>query len=240
VSTHSGIQGITEQDIANYLVQTPSFFERHAQLLASISLASPHGQRAVSLQERQMQMLRDKHKGLEQRIIEMMRHSQDNLSLADKLHHCTRAMLLTKRSTDLPEVLVSELKNQFLIPKVSLRLWGFPPSFERQPFTATVSEDARAFAASLGAPYCGLNSGFEACQWFVEPETVVSVALIPLRKEKIDSAVGEADDESSLTFGMLVLGSPDPTRYSPDMGTEFLVRMGDIASAGLSRLLTST
>jgi uncharacterized protein YigA (DUF484 family) len=38
-------------------------------------------------------------------------------------------------------------------------------------------------------------------------------------------------------FGLLVLGSPDPTRYSSDMGTEFLMRIGEIASAGLSRLL---
>ena len=38
-------------------------------------------------------------------------------------------------------------------------------------------------------------------------------------------------------FGLLVLGSPDPTRYSADMGTEFLTRLGEVASAGLSRLL---
>jgi hypothetical protein len=58
------IQGaITEDDIANYLANTPGFFERHAELLASIQLTSPHGQRAVSLQERQMEMLREKIKG---------------------------------------------------------------------------------------------------------------------------------------------------------------------------------
>jgi len=38
-------------------------------------------------------------------------------------------------------------------------------------------------------------------------------------------------------FGMLVLASPDPTRYTLDMGTEFLVRVADLASAALSRLL---
>ncbi|MEP7283305.1 MAG: DUF484 family protein, partial [Rubrivivax sp.] len=59
-----GVQGITEADIAEYLQQTPGFFERHAELLASVQLTSPHGQRAVSLQERQMEMLRDKIKGL--------------------------------------------------------------------------------------------------------------------------------------------------------------------------------
>ena len=46
-----------------------------------------------------------------------------------------------------------------------------------------------------------------------------------------------SDGASSAAFGMLVLGSPDPTRYSADMGTEFLMRIGEIASAGLARLL---
>ncbi len=59
---------ITEDDIANYLANTPDFFERHAQLLAAVQLTSPHGSRAVSLQERQAEMLRDKIKALEQRI----------------------------------------------------------------------------------------------------------------------------------------------------------------------------
>jgi uncharacterized protein len=34
----------------------------------------------------------------------------------------------------------------------------------------------------------------------------------------------------------LVLGSPDPTRYTASMGTDFLVRIGEIASAGLARM----
>jgi uncharacterized protein YigA (DUF484 family) len=36
---------------------------------------------------------------------------------------------------------------------------------------------------------------------------------------------------------MLVLASPDPTRYTAEMGTEFLERIGEIASAALSRVL---
>jgi uncharacterized protein YigA (DUF484 family) len=38
-------------------------------------------------------------------------------------------------------------------------------------------------------------------------------------------------------FGLLVLGSPDPTRYTAEMGTEFLQRIGEIAGGALSRLL---
>ena len=58
----NALQGITENDIAEYLVNTPGFFERHAEMLATVQLTSPHGLRAVSLQERQMEMLRDRSK----------------------------------------------------------------------------------------------------------------------------------------------------------------------------------
>ena len=39
------------------------------------------------------------------------------------------------------------------------------------------------------------------------------------------------------SFGLLVVASPDPTRYSAEMGADFLTRIGEVASAALSRLL---
>ena len=226
MSSPSGIQGITEADIANYLAHTPGFFERHAELLGSVQLTSPHGQRAVSLQERQMEMLRDKIKGLELKIIEMIRHGQDNVSIADKLHRWTRALMLTAQPGELPDVLVRELLHYFLIPQGGVRVWGGAQLFSTMPFAQTVSDDVKSFAGSLSVPYCGVNSGFEAAQWLEEPAGAMSMALVPLR-----------ETGSTGAFGMLVLASPDPTRYTADMGTEFLARIGEIASAALSRLL---
>ena len=220
------IQGITEQDIANYLANTPGFFERNAELLSAIHLTSPHGQRAVSLQERQMEMLRDKNKGLELKIIEMIRHGQENVAIADKLHRFTRAIMLTSNPAELPDVVVHQLMHQFMIPQGGIRVWGAAPAFASLPFARSVSDDAKSFAASLSLPYCGVNSGFEAASWLEDPSSVMSLALIPLRHGANGSA-----------FGMLVLGSPDPTRYAADMGTELLMRIGEIASAGLTRLL---
>lgn len=216
------IEGITEADIANYLAQTPGFFERQAELLASIQLTSPHGQRAVSLQERQMEMLRERIKGLELKIVEMIRHGQENVAIADRLHRWTRAILLTAVPRTLPGVLLAQLQHEFMIPQAALRLWGLPPGYESEDWAQPVSDDAQAFAGSLTLPYCGLNAGFEAAGWLDQP---ASMAMIPLRDGRRDGA-----------FGLLVLGSPDPTRYAADMGTEFLVRIGEIASAGLSRL----
>ena len=226
MSSASGIQGITEADIANYLAQTPGFFERHAELLGSVQLTSPHGQRAVSLQERQMEMLRDKIKGLEHKIIEMIRNGQDNVVIADKLHRWTRSLMLTPQPSELPEVLVRELLHHFLIPQGGIRVWGAAEAFATLPFAQTVGDDVKSFAGSLTVPYCGVNSGFEAAQWLEEPRSAMSMALIPLREAGVTAA-----------FGMLVLASPDPTRYTADMGTEFLVRIGELASAALSRLL---
>lgn len=220
------IQGITEGDIANYLANTPGFFERHAELLSSITLLSPHGGRAVSLQERQMEMMREKIRGLEHKIIEMIRHGQENVAIADRLHRWTRAIMLTHSPGDLPEVLVTELQREFLIPQAGIRVWGAADVFARMPFARAVGEDVKSFAASLSVPYCGANPGFEAGQWLENPGTVTSLAMIPLRHGAGPGA-----------FGLLVLGSPDPTRYTADMGTDFLVGIGEIASAGLSRLL---
>ena len=220
------IQGITEQDIANYLANNPGFFERHAELLSSIQLTSPHGQRAVSLQERQMEMLREKIKGLEGKLIEMIRHGQENVAIADRLHRWTRALMLTASAADLPATLTRELMHQFMIPQSGIRLWGAAEAFAALPFATPVSADVKSLAASLTLPYCGVNSGFEAAQWLDDPASAMSLAMIPLRH----GAGIEA-------FGMLVLASPDPTRYTADMGTEFLQRIGELASASLSRLL---
>ncbi|MFT3857745.1 MAG: DUF484 family protein [Aquabacterium sp.] len=227
------LQGITEEEIANYLVHTPGFFERHAQLLASIQLTSPHGQRAVSLQERQMEMLRDKIKGLERRIMEMIRHSQENEAIAMRLHRWIHAVLLAHDDARLGEVIVSQLQHEFLIPQAAVRVWGTEAQPLReglaerlgdQPLLQSVSDDAKSFATSLSLPYCGLNAGFEASKWLQDPASITSLALIPLHH-------GEH------AFGMLVLGSPDPTRYTADMGVDFLQQVGDIASAALARLL---
>lgn len=228
--SNSGVQGITETDIANYLANTPGFFERHAELLGSVQLTSPHGQRAVSLQERQMEMLRDKIRGLEGKIIEMIRYGQDNVSIADRLHRWTRALLLTPQPADLPATLVRVLMHQYMIPEAGIRIWGAAAQYAAHDFAQPVGEDIKLFAGSLSLPYCGVNSGFEAAQWLQEPTSAKSMALIPLRADLPESTPTPA-------FGMLVLASPDPTRYTADMGTEFLVRIGEIAGAALSRLL---
>ena len=216
---------ITEDDIANYLANTPDFFERHAQLLAAVQLTSPHGSRAVSLQERQAEMLRDKIKALEQRIMEMIRNGSENVMIADKLQHWTRNLFLAQVARELPDCISREIKEQFLVPQVAIKVWGVTEAFVGEAFAQGVSDDAKTFASSLMTPYCGVNSGFESVNWLDDPGTAQSVVFIPLRAGVAPQA-----------FGMIVLASPDPQRFNSGMGTDFLERIAELASAALSRL----
>lgn len=173
-----------------------------------------------------MEMLREKIRGLEMKLMEMIRNGQENLAIADKLHRWTRLLMQTTDPAQLPEVLAGELRNQFLIPDSAIRVWGVSADYLGEAFAQGVSEDVKTFTSSLTMLYCGVNTGFEAVRWFRDAGAVSSLAMIPLRHGLMTPA-----------FGLLLLGSPDPTRYTADMGTEFLTRIGELASAGLSRLL---
>ena len=69
---------MNSNEIADFLSQNPHFFEEHAELLASVKLTSPIMGRTISLQERQMEIVREKLKHMELRLAELMRVAQDN------------------------------------------------------------------------------------------------------------------------------------------------------------------
>ena len=219
---------ITEDDIANYLANTPDFFLRHSELLAAVQITSPHSHRAVSLQERQAEMLREKIKLLEVRIMDMIRHGKDNVLLSDKILRWARGLLLVPQTHTLPGLIAQDIKDQFAVPQVSVRLWGLASEHADADFVQGVTDEAKLFASSLAEPFCGLNTGFEAVEWLDKPAAATSLALIPLRS-------GEAGSTAP-AFGMLVLASMDPQRFHGGMGTDFLSRIGEVASAALSRL----
>jgi uncharacterized protein len=219
---------ITEDDIANWLANNPEFFDRHAELLAAVQLTSPHGNRAVSLQERQAEMLREKIKSLEHRIMDMVRHGNENMVITDRILRWAKSMLLVQSTRALPAMLVGELQSQFMVPQVALRVWEVDERYAAEPFAQGVSEDAKTFASSLTQPYCGMATGLEAVRWLEDPDTALSMALIPLRPGAVS--------DSGPAFGMLVLASPDPQRFESGLATDFLERIAELASAALSRL----
>jgi len=223
--TSSAMNPITEDDIADFLLNTPDFFGRHADLLSAVMLTSPHGNRAVSLQERQAEMLREKIKLLEHRIMDMIRHGNENMIIADRLQRWARSLFMTAAPQDLPRAMAEGLQEEFLVPQVAVKVWGVAETFAAEPFALGVSDDVKSLASSLMSPYVGANAGFEAVSWLADASRVASVALIALRRGTEPQA-----------FGLMVLASPDPQRFHAGMGTDFLERMAELGSAALTRL----
>jgi uncharacterized protein YigA (DUF484 family) len=209
--------------IAQYLLDHPQFFVEQAALLGDIKLSSPLTGRAVSLQERQMEVMRDKYRVLELRMAELSRHAEENAAIANRFHGWTQGVLRARAAADLPAAVADGLVKHFIVPQATLRLWHLAPEHAGAWFAQGVSDDVRLFASSLRAPYCGQNKEFEAVGWLADAATVQSTVLLPLR------AGGTA-------FGLLVLGSPDPARFSDTMATDFLVHIGETASAALAPL----
>jgi uncharacterized protein YigA (DUF484 family) len=214
---------ITEDDIADYLVNTPDFFERHASLLATVQLTHPQSHRAVGLQERQAQMLRDKIKGLEHRIMDMIRHGNENMILTDKLHRWS-CDLLVAPPEHLVESAVDNIRELFQVPQVTLRLWGVNEAHSQAAYAQGVTEAVQELAASLDTPYVGPNTGYEAVQWLTEPAQAASLALLALR-----AAPGQSP------FGLLVLASPDGQRFNSHRFAGALGRVGRCCAVGLAR-----
>ncbi len=212
--------------VAQYLTDHPGFFEEHAGLLGEVKLSSPLTGRTVSLQERQMEVMRDKYKALELRMSNLSRLADENLAIANKFHKWNQILLQAGKDADLPRTLADGLKNTFDVPQVTLRLWQTAEQHADAWFTQGVSGDARMFANSLLAPYCGSNHDFEAVRWLDDASKVVSTAILPLR----------VPGKSGPAFGLLILGSPQAQRFTSEMATDFLVHIGETASAALLSL----
>jgi uncharacterized protein YigA (DUF484 family) len=215
---------ITEDDIAHYLANTPDFFERNADLLSAVQLTHPQSQRAVSLQERQAMMLRDKIKSLEHRIMDMIRHGHENMVLTDKLHRWACDLLLTPQEA-LVGSAIDNIRELFQVPQVALRLWDLHPEHAQAEWAQGVTDAVRELALTQERPYLGPNTGLEAVQWLGQPSQAASVALLALRPAPGLQA-----------FGLLVLASPDPQRFNSQMGTELLDRLAQLAGAALAGL----
>jgi uncharacterized protein len=232
------------REVADYLLDNPDFFSEHAELLGTIRLSNPHGKAAVSLQERQMEMLRDKNKQLERRLAELLRYGHENDSIASKFNRWTTRVAAQRDPYTLPAAVSRGLCEVFDVPHAALRVWEVDEAYRQADFARQVGEELRIFATSLDAPYCGPNTGFAAAQWLGasnsasatttdgagdDERKIESVALIALRDPQ-----GGPD---APVFGLLVMGSPDPRRFHDGMATDFLTQIGALASAALSRLL---
>lgn len=206
-------------EVARYLRENPGFFEEYAHMLAEIYIPHPHGGRAIPLSDRQVLSLREKNKALEARLSELLRFGEENDAIGEKLHRLCVALLAASDPQTLLAALYYNLREDFAVPHVALRLWR--GDGEGKEF-APVSSELKQHAAALAQPFCGPSQLPEVAAWFGDAASHVrSMAHIALKD-------GEC-------FGMLALGSEDVLRFYPEMGTLYLKRLGELVSAALAR-----
>ena len=106
--------------VAEWLKATPGFFERHADLLSEIQLKNPHGDRAISLQERQLGVLRQQNQALNQRLSEMLRFGSQNDKTQGLMISWLKSLLQAKSEADVRSAITEGLANLFGIEQVKL------------------------------------------------------------------------------------------------------------------------
>lgn len=216
---------IDEPQILEFLRKNPDFFEHNSELLTELRLTHPSGS-AISLIERQVTALREQNEQLKGKLLNLVQVARDNDRLNERMHNLILDLLKAKTLAALLDSLSEHLHNEFSTDAIAVHLTGINEARARETGARMlVQDDAfnNAFSAALdsGSPLCGrLNETQNQTLFNEQAAAVESAAVLPL------------GDAASL--GLLAIGSRDPNRFFPGMGTHFLCHLGEL----MGQLLT--
>lgn len=221
------VQDDPEQQVLDYLWEHPDFFEKHVDMLTELRVPHPSGT-AISLIERQVQVLRDQNRRQRAQLHELIEIARENERLGSRLHELVTALVGAAGPGDTCAVLQEGLQKSFSADIVRLFLFN-PTLGDEAPGVAAVARADAAlaeFSALLirGEPVCGRLKQAQLAFLFSEMALKVdSAALVPLGRQG--------------ALGMLAIGSYEGQRFRSGMGTRFLTQLGEVLSAVLGRQL---
>jgi uncharacterized protein YigA (DUF484 family) len=219
-----------EAGIAEYLEKHPEFFERHAATLAKLRLPHARGGTTISLVERQVEVLREKHSASEARLADFVRVARANDTLSEKIHRFTCRLMRAPTLAATLAGIESALREDFDAAHSRLVLPGFGAGhYEDVPdrFLRSVAPDEPALKSfetlfASGKPRCGQARDIQRDFLFADDASVIgSIALVPLGVRG--------------GLGLLAIGSTDANRFHPGMSTDFLARMGELIAEAIAR-----
>jgi uncharacterized protein YigA (DUF484 family) len=217
---------LSDDDIAGWLRSHPDFFARNSELLATLRVPHETGG-AVSLIERQIELLREKNSSADARFTELVSIARANEQLTARIHRFTRRLMRapTRRATLLQ--IEQGLREDFDVTQSVLLLFGSGPDDTGMRFVRHVAGDDPNLAGfdtlfASGKPRCGqLGDSLREFLFGVDAASVGSVALVPLGTDS--------------TLGLLALASLNSQRFHPGMSTDFLALLGELTSDALAR-----
>jgi hypothetical protein len=214
-----------EDVVARYLRKHPDFLTAHPDLLEHLELQHGSGS-AVSLIERQVEQLRTVNEDLRTRLNRLVSVAAENEQLMSRLHRLTLELMPIDTPGDFFARLGDALGGDFGIDVLGVCLFDPAGAADAgDDVFAVAREDAALdpFRGLLdgGQPLCGRLSESKLGFLFGErAHEVRSTALVPLGEHSRD--------------GLMALGSADPDRFFPGMGTLFLGLLADVITARLA------
>jgi uncharacterized protein len=222
-----------EESVGRFLEQTPDYFLRHPELLAALALPHPEAGRAVSLVERQVRVLRDRNEQITHQLQELIAFARDNDQLGERVQRFALAMIDSDSLDEVLDTAQDMLRQEFSLDGVAVRLTGNPrPPCPRQEFVTpddTMLDGLlTSLAARNGQPLCGAAHEVATLETLfgAQAGNIRSTAVVGLTRHALR--------------GVLVLASRDPQRFRADMGTVYLVRLGELLMAGVARHLVTS
>lgn len=210
-------------EVAAWLRRHPQFLKQFPDLAISLVVPREDGP-AASLASYQLEVLRDKNRELARRLQELFANAQENERLAVRTHQLTLALLRRDSAADTLRAMAATLAEDFQGDLVRIVLFAPVDGLEDADWLQVMpAADARLApfrdALAEGEPICGrLHPDKSALLYGGRVEDVQSSALLPLPG-----------------VGLLAVGSHDPNRFFPGMGTLFLRMMGEALVAALQR-----
>ena len=217
------IDKIGAHEVAAWLRRHPKFLQQFPDLALTLVVPREDGP-AASLAGYQLEVLRDKNRELSRRLHDLFAISQENERLAVRTHQLTLAMMRQASPADTVRAFAASLAEDFNGDLVRVVLFEPLPDLDGPEWVQVVPRgDAllRPFVDALreGEPLCGrLHPDKQALLYGARVEDVQSSALLPLEE-----------------VGLVAIGSRDPNRFYPGMGTLFLRMMGEAFVAAMQR-----
>ncbi|MGH8728592.1 MAG: DUF484 family protein [Burkholderiales bacterium] len=212
---------LRSNEVAHYLERHPEFFEEHSEMLSTMTIPHPDGGRAIPLVERQILSLRKKNRNLEAKLKDLIAFAEENDGIAERVHRMAISLLRAQSLEALLQSFYFNLREDFSIPHMGLRLWGVADPPKLPEFVVNTTNQSEW---SLPHPICGPHNCPGTSLWFPEAMPhLKSFANVPITGERVQ--------------GLLVLASEDPQRFYPEMGTVYLKRLGELLSASVSRFI---
>lgn len=233
-------QPIDDTQVADYLRRHSDFFDRHPDVLAEIELSHTVG-KAVSLIERQVQTLRQQNRKAKAQLEELIQIARENDRLSERMHRLTLALMDTHNLDEVYVALHDSLRGEFQVEAVTIRLFVDPTvvnvddhsDLMQMVFVPMNDPRLGEFKTILGQnkPVCGPLRPEQIQYLFGDgAEGIQSTALVPFG--------GDFCRGRDCPFlGMVAIGSQNPQRFVPNMGTLFLTHLGEIIGRAVRRHL---